>query len=89
VIWFGKSRSEQESNGLHSERDERRRWKNVKNEKGRKNYRRLRKELKRATEEDEKKYAYLESICDEIIEFEKKGTLCFNVDEDKGTGMER
>jgi hypothetical protein len=37
--------------------DERRKWKNVNNEEGRKNYRRLRNELKRAT--DKAKTAYV------------------------------
>jgi hypothetical protein len=36
-----------------------------------KNYRRLRNELKRAT--DNAKKEYLESICDEIIEFQRTG----------------
>jgi hypothetical protein len=40
--------------------DERRKWKNVNNEEGRKNYRRLRNELKRAT--DNAKKEYLESM---------------------------
>jgi hypothetical protein len=38
---------------------------------GRKNYRRQRDELKRAT--DKAKKEYLESICDEIIEFQRIG----------------
>jgi hypothetical protein len=38
---------------------------------GRKNYRRLRNKLKRAT--DNAKKEYLESICDEIIEFQRTG----------------
>ena len=46
---------------------ERRKWKNVNNEEGRRNYRRLRNELKRETETAKKKY--LENICNEIIEF--------------------
>jgi type I site-specific restriction endonuclease len=54
-----------------SKMDERRKWKNVNNEVGRKNYRRLRNELKRAT--DNAKKEYLESICDEIIEFQRTG----------------
>jgi hypothetical protein len=48
-----------------SKMDEQRKWKNVNNEVGRKNYRRLRNELKRAT--DNAKKEYLVSICDEII----------------------
>jgi hypothetical protein len=51
--------------------DERRKWKNVNNEEGRKNYRRLRNKLKRAT--DNAKKEYLESICDEIMEFQRTG----------------
>jgi hypothetical protein len=54
-----------------SKMDERRKWKNVNNEKGRNNYRRLRNELKRAT--DNAKNEYMESICDEIIEFQRTG----------------
>jgi hypothetical protein len=54
-----------------SEMDERRKWKNINNEEGRKNYRRLRNELKRAT--DNSKKEYLESICDKIIEFQRAG----------------
>jgi hypothetical protein len=51
--------------------DERRRWKNVTTEEGRKNYRRLRNELKRAT--DNVKKEYLENICNEIMEFQSTG----------------
>jgi type I site-specific restriction endonuclease len=54
---------------LISKMDERRKWKNVNNEEGRKNYRRLRNELKRAT--DKAKKEYIESMCDEIIEFQR------------------
>ena len=36
--------------------DERRKWKNVNTEEGRRNYRRLRNELKRATEKVKKEY---------------------------------
>ena len=43
---------------------EQRERKNVNNEEGRKHYRRLRNELKRAT--DKARKVYLESICDEI-----------------------
>ena len=39
-----------------SKMDERRKWKNVKTEEGRKNYRRLRNELKRATDNAKKEY---------------------------------
>jgi hypothetical protein len=54
-----------------SKMDERRKLKNVNNEEGRKNYRRLRNELKRAT--DNAKKEYLESICDGITEFQRTG----------------
>ena len=50
---------------------ERRKWKNVNNGDGRKNYRRLRNELKRAT--DNAKKEYLENICNEIMEFQRTG----------------
>ena len=52
--------------------DERRKWKNVNTEEGRKNYRRLRKELKRATDNARKEY--LENICNEIMEFQRTGS---------------
>jgi uncharacterized membrane-anchored protein len=52
--------------------DERRNWKHVNNEEGRKNYRRLRNELKRATDNAKKKY--LETTRDEIIEFQRTGS---------------
>jgi hypothetical protein len=55
--------------------DERRKLKNANNEEGRKNYRRLRNELKRAT--DKTKKEYVESICDEIIEFPRTG--CYDL----------
>jgi type I site-specific restriction endonuclease len=54
-----------------SEMDERRKWKNVNTEEGRKNYRKLRNEMKRATDNAEKKY--LENICKEIIEIQRTG----------------
>jgi type I site-specific restriction endonuclease len=47
--------------------DERKKWKNVNIEAGRKNSRRLRNELKRAT--DNAKKEYLENMCNEIMEF--------------------
>jgi hypothetical protein len=37
--------------------DERRKWKNVSTEEGKENYRRLRNELKRATDNSKKEYA--------------------------------
>jgi hypothetical protein len=51
--------------------DERRKWKNVNDEKGRKNFRRLRNALKRATYNA--KQEHRESICDELIEFQRIG----------------
>jgi len=51
--------------------DERRKWKNVNTDEGRKNYRRLRNELKRAT--DNAKKEYLKNICNEIMEFQRRG----------------
>jgi hypothetical protein len=54
-----------------SKMDEQRKWKNVNNEEGRKNYGRLRNELKRVT--DNAKKEYMESICDKIIEFQRTG----------------
>ena len=54
-----------------SNMSERRKWKNVNNEEGRRNYRRLRNELKKATEMAKK--GYLENICNEIIEFQRTG----------------
>jgi hypothetical protein len=51
--------------------DERRKWKNVNNETGKRNYRRLRNELKRATEKS--KNEYFENICNEIIEIQRTG----------------
>ena len=54
-----------------SKMDERRKWKNVKTEESRKNYRRLRNELKRTT--DNAKKEYLENICSEIVEFQRRG----------------
>jgi hypothetical protein len=50
--------------------DEQRKWKNVNNKEGR-NYRRLRNELKSAM--DNAKAEYLESIRDEVIEFQRTG----------------
>jgi len=58
-----------------SKMDERRKWKNVNTEEGRKNYRRLRNELKRAT--DNAKKEYLENICNEIMEFQRAG--CYDL----------
>ena len=49
--------------------DERRKWKNVNTEEGRRNYRRLRNLLKRGTEKSKKEY--LTKACIEIMEFHK------------------
>jgi len=54
-----------------SKMDERRKWKNVNTEESRKNYRSLRNEVKRAT--DNAKKEYLENICNEIMEFQRTG----------------
>jgi len=54
-----------------SKMDEQRKWKNVNTEEGRRNYRRLRNELKRATEKAKKEY--IENTCKEIMEFHRTG----------------
>ena len=54
-----------------SKMDERRKWKNVNTEEGRKSYKRLRTELKRAI--DNSKKEYLDKICNEIMEFQSTG----------------
>ena len=64
--------------------NEQRQWKNVNNEEVRKNYRRLRNKLKRATYKSKKEY--LDSICDKIMEFQRTGLYAHD---DKGTGLER
>jgi len=51
-----------------SKMDERRKWKNVKTEEDRENYRRLRNELKRATHNTEKEY--LANMCNNIMEYQ-------------------
>jgi len=48
--------------------DDRRKWKNVNTEEGRKNHRRLRNEMKRATDNARKEY--LKNICNEIMKFQ-------------------
>jgi len=53
-----------------SKMDERRKWKNVDTEECRKNYRRLRKELKGPTDNAKK---YLENIRNKIMEFQRTG----------------
>ena len=55
-----------------SKMDERRKWKNVNIEEGRRNYRRLRNKLKRAVEKAKKEY--LENKCTEIMEFHRTGS---------------
>ena len=50
---------------------ERRKWKNFNTEEDRKNYRRLKKKLKRAMDKANKEY--LENICKEIVEFQRTG----------------
>jgi len=55
--------------------DERRKWKNVNTEEVRRNYRRLRNELKRATEKAKKEY--LENTCTEIMQFHR--TCCYDL----------
>ena len=54
-----------------SKMEERRKWKNVNTEEGRRNYRKLRNELKRPTEKAKKEY--LENACTEIMEFHRTG----------------
>ena len=54
-----------------SKMDEQRKWKNVNTEEGRKNYRRLRNELKRATEKAKKEY--LENTWKDNMEFHRTG----------------
>jgi hypothetical protein len=52
-----------------SKMDEIRKWKSVNNEEGRKQYRGLNNELRRAT--DKAKLEYLQRKCDEITELQK------------------
>jgi hypothetical protein len=58
-----------------SKMDERKKWKNFSTEEGRRNYRRLRNELKRAI--DKAKREYLENACTEIMEFHRTGRYDF------------
>ena len=58
-----------------SKMDDRRKWKNVNTEEGRKNYRRLRNTLKGAR--DKAKKEYLENIRNEIMEFQRTGHYDF------------
>jgi len=66
-----RARKPQITQEMISKMDETRKWKNVNTEEGRKNYRRLRNELKRAT--DNAKKEYLENICNEIMDFQRTG----------------
>ena len=64
VIFFGGGSREESKNTMDSQEmisktDERRKWKNVNTEEGKKNYRRPKNELKRAT--DNAKKGYLEN----------------------------
>jgi len=54
-----------------SKMNERKKWKNVNTEEGRRNYRRQRKELKRTTEKAKKEY--VENTCKDIMEFHRTG----------------
>jgi hypothetical protein len=54
-----------------SKMDERRKWKGVNNEEGRKNYIRLNNTLRRAT--DKAKLEFIESKCDDITELQRTG----------------
>ena len=56
-----------------SKMDERRKWKNVNTKEGRKNYRRLRNEFKRAT--DNAKKEYLENILKRLWNFKEQGVI--------------
>ena len=56
---------------MNSKMEERRKWKNVNTDEGRRNYRRQRNELKRTTENAKKEY--LENTCTEIMEFHRTG----------------
>jgi hypothetical protein len=58
-----------------SKMDESRKWKNVITKEGRKNYRRLRNELKRAIDSAKKEYP--ENICNKIMEFQRTG--CYDL----------
>jgi len=69
---FGKSaRNPWITQDMISKMDERRKWKNVDTEECRKNYRKLRKELKGDTDNAKKKY--LENISNKIMEFQRTG----------------
>jgi len=70
-IYIYKNKKVMDYTGNDQKMDVRRNWKCVNTEEGRKNYRRLRNELKRAT--DNAKKEYLENICNEIMEFQTTG----------------
>jgi len=59
------------SQEIISKTEERRKWKIVNTEEGRRIYRKLRKELKSSTEKAKKKY--LENTCKEIKKFHRPG----------------
>ena len=69
-----------------SKMDERRKWKNVNIEEGRRKYRRLRKELKRATEKIKKEY--LENTCNEMKEIHRTGHYDLMYMKKKRTSLE-
>jgi len=58
-----------------SKMEERRKWRNDNTEEGRRNCRRLKNELKSATEKTKKEY--LENTCKEIMEFHRTG--CYDL----------
>jgi hypothetical protein len=65
VIWKvdRKARKPRITREMTNKMDERRKWKNVNNEEGMKNYRRCKK--------DKAKKEYLESICDKMMKFQR------------------
>ena len=67
-----------------SKMDERGKWKNISTEEGRRNYRRLRKELKRVTEKAKKEN--LENACKEIMEFHRTSRYDLMYMKTKGLG---
>jgi len=68
---YGESQKVVVYTGIISRVDERRKWKKVNNEEGGIDHRRLKKELKRASGKAKKKC--LESLCGEIVEFQRTG----------------
>jgi hypothetical protein len=67
-----------------SKMDERRKWKIVNTKEGRKDCRRLRNVLKRATDNAQKEY--LENICAEVMEFQRTGRYDLMYMTTKGLG---